>query len=97
MAIRIVEELFKNEGGHTAHVTLEAPTRAELTEMGARQAAVEYAREHGLPTASLSGLASPFPVNDRGETPEGLLFGKEPVAAYRVTYKLNAGLHAALL
>lgn len=84
MAVNVVG--FKREG-YGGTVTIEAPTFEEINSAAVREAAIQEAVKQGIPRPGLSAIdASPYPVNAKGEVTDAVMFGKEPVAAYRIDY-----------
>lgn len=86
MAIKVIEYTPLGTG-QDVRVVIEADTYEEVMSAASREAAIQEAARRGLPRPGVSMIdASPYPVDEKGEASEAVMFGKVPVAAYRMDY-----------
>lgn len=89
MAFRIVSH---NHNARQATVIVEADGQEEVTSLPARQAALDQASQL-ITRPGHDGTATPYPVDENGNTSDDLLFGRAgKVAGYRADFKFNSGL-----
>lgn len=73
-------------------ITIQGDNQDEVMSRDARNAVLQFAAKNGLPRPGLSGGESAYPVDTEGKTPDALVLGQLPVAAYRCDYKVTGGL-----
>ena len=75
-------------------VTGDLSSYEELGSIAVRQEVIQFARAHGLSSASGLGNigSSPYPVNKDGECTEELMAAKEPPFGFEVEYTVNASI-----
>lgn len=66
----------------------------KLGSLGVRNHVIQWARAHGLPTASGIGSigTAPYPINEKGACTEALMACQEKIAGFQIKYTVNAGL-----
>lgn len=64
------------------------------TSMGtaAKQLALKTAAAQGISRPGISGNATPYPVDENGETSDDLIMGKGVVAGYQIDFPITGAL-----
>ena len=58
----------------------------------AKQLALKTAAAQGISRPGISGVATPYPVDENGETSDDLIMGKGVVAGYQVDFPVTGAL-----
>lgn len=91
MGLRIVESEYRTSGNQLATVVVEADRHEELLNTNAKLKALEYARSKNFPAHGISNLPAPYPVGVGGQVTDGVLTGKEKIAAWRLDVDVSPG------
>lgn len=89
--LTVISEEINDRGGI---VVVQGGSQEEVLGPAARQLAINRAGSKGLSRAGTSGGEAAYPVNDKGETSDDVLFGRngQKVAGFRCDYRVTGGL-----
>lgn len=80
--------------GAKGFVVIEGPTQESVVNAAAKQLVINAASASGVSRAGLSNLPAPYPVNDKGETNDDVIFCRngQKVVGYRCKYDVMGAL-----
>lgn len=87
--LRVVSHEF---GDRQGVVVIGASDMEQASGLEAKQLALKTAASQGISRPGISGTATPYPVDENGETGDDLVMGKGVVAGYQIDFPITGAL-----
>jgi hypothetical protein len=88
----MLQVISHNLGDRQGIVIIASDSMEEVMGTEAKQLALKTASANGISRPGISGTATPYPVDENGETSDDLVMGKGTVAGYRADFPVTGSI-----